>query len=74
MGMPGRVWARWFLSVAVRFLVEAVFGRAQVSERKVVDTVEKAGGDQRGRWQVSGMPCHGMDALGQGEPSPVLGR
>jgi hypothetical protein len=36
-GMPGRVWARRFLPVAVRFFIESVLGLAQVSEGKVMD-------------------------------------
>jgi hypothetical protein len=74
MGMPGRVWARCFLPVASDSLVEAWSGRAQESEREWLDTVEQAGGDKRGREHEGGMTCHGMDALGQGEQAPVLGR
>jgi hypothetical protein len=60
MGVPGRVWARRFLPVAVRFFVEAVLGLAQVSEREGNDKVMHAGFDQVRRWHELAMPCHGM--------------
>ena len=55
-------------------LVEAEAGHGQESEREWLDMVEQAGGDQRGRWHVGGMPCHGMDGFGQVEQAPVFGR
>jgi hypothetical protein len=63
MGMPGCLWPRRFLSVAVKVFIEAVFGHAQVSEGKVMDMVRHAGIDQREREHDGGMTCHGMDAL-----------
>jgi hypothetical protein len=39
MGVPGRVWARRFLPVAVTFFVEAGLGLAQVSVKELVDMV-----------------------------------
>jgi hypothetical protein len=74
MGVSGRHWARRFLPVAVRVLVVAWSGQAQVSERRVIDMVRHAGSDQRGSEQVSGMPCHDMACSGQVELAPVLGR
>jgi hypothetical protein len=67
MGVPGRVWARRFLPVAVRFFVEAVLGLAQVSEGERIDKVVHAGIDQREREHERGMTCHGMACLGQVE-------
>jgi hypothetical protein len=60
MGMPGRVWARWFLAVAVKKFDGAVSGRDQVSERRVIDMVMLAGSGQREEWHGELMPCHGM--------------
>jgi hypothetical protein len=56
MGVPGRVWARRFLLVAVKFFVEAVLGLAQVSEREVNDKVMHAEFDQMRRWHE--VACH----------------
>ncbi len=70
-------WARLGATVSIRCgknFVEAVLGRAQVSERRVMDKAGHAGIDQREREHEGGMPCHGMASFGQVGLAPVLGK